>query len=113
MAWLLDAGPPEWRQLDALRRHPIALAHKAALYVQGAVEAARTGYRQATRELTHHLPPDAIHAVLDAYRIEGPRLIALAQSIEVVEQALRGHPFTPTLRGGGRTGAGPPPPSAA
>jgi hypothetical protein len=36
--------------------------------------------------------------VLDTYREEGPRLVRLARSIAVVEQALRGDMFTATMR---------------
>jgi hypothetical protein len=36
--------------------------------------------------------------VLDVYREEGPRLVRLSRSIEVVERALRGDIFTATMR---------------
>ncbi|MFD1939184.1 MULTISPECIES: hypothetical protein [Nonomuraea] len=98
VAWLLDAVPPDYRAYDVLRRHPIALARMAHHHVRSAIEAARAGYRGAALELKSHLPPHAVEAVLDVYRQEGPRLVRLARSIEVVERALRGDGFTATLR---------------
>lgn len=104
-SWLLDALPPDYRQHEVLRRHPIALAAMASHHVNAAIEAARAGYRRAAVDLKDHLPPHAIEAVLDVYRHEGPRLVRLARSIEVVTRALRGEVFTATLRGQGRPGA--------
>jgi hypothetical protein len=98
VAWLLDAVPPDYRAYEVLRRHPIALARMAGHHVNAAIEAARTGYRRAAVDLKGHLPPHAIEAVLDTYREEGPRLVRLARSIAVVEQALRGDMFTATMR---------------
>ncbi|MDF2706634.1 MAG: hypothetical protein K0R62_2286 [Nonomuraea muscovyensis] len=98
VAWLLDAVPPDYRAYEVLRRHPIALARMARHHVHSAVEAARAGYRGAAVELKGHLPPHAIEAVLDVYRQEGPRLVRLSRSIEVVERALRGDMFTATMR---------------
>jgi len=98
VAWLLDAVPPDYRAYEVLRRHPVALARMARQHVASAVEAARAGYRGAAVDLKGHLPPHAIEAVLDAYRQEGPRLVRLGRSIEVVEKALRGDMFTSTMR---------------
>lgn len=98
VAWLLDAVPADYRAYEVLRRHPIALARMATHHVKSAIEAARAGYRGAAVELKGHLPPHAIEAVLDTYREEGPRLVRLARSIDVVERALRGEGFTATLR---------------
>ncbi|NRQ36483.1 hypothetical protein HII36_32315 [Nonomuraea sp. NN258] len=101
-AWLLDALPADYRQYEVLRRHPVALVSMASAHVEAAVQAARAGYRKAAVDLKAHLPPHAIEAVLDVYRHEGPRLVRLSRSIEVVGQALRGEIFTATLRGHGR-----------
>jgi hypothetical protein len=97
VSWLLDAVPPDYRAYGVLRRHPLALARMARHNVQASVEAARTGYRGAAVELKEHLPPHAIEAVLDAYRQEGPRLVRLAEAIELVERALKGEHFVPRL----------------
>jgi hypothetical protein len=97
VAWLLDAVPPDYRAYGVLRRHPLALARMARHHVLSAVEAARAGYRSAAVDLKDRLPPHAIQAVLDAYRREGPRLVRLGQSIDLVEHALRGEPFTAPL----------------
>ncbi|MFI7642260.1 hypothetical protein [Nonomuraea sp. NPDC049400] len=102
VVWLLDAGPAEYRAYQVLRRHPLALARMVAAHVNAAIEAARAGYRHAAHELKGQVPAADVEAVRDAYRREGPRLIELARSIAVVQQALRGEAFVPTLRGGGR-----------
>ncbi|MFC6086115.1 hypothetical protein [Sphaerisporangium aureirubrum] len=97
VAWLLDAVPPDYRAYGVLRRHPLALARMARHHVNAMVEAARTGYRGAAVDLKDHLPPHAIEAVLATYRREGPRLVELAEAVELVERALRGEPFTPRM----------------
>ncbi|WP_327089102.1 hypothetical protein OIE66_00320 [Nonomuraea sp. NBC_01738] len=101
VAWLLDAVPPDYRAYEVLRRHPIALARMAAHQVKASIEAARAGYRGAAVDLKNHLPPHAVEAVLDAYRQEGPRLVRLSRSIDVVERALRGEMFTKQFTSGG------------
>ena len=100
VAWLLDAVPPDYRAYEVLRRHPVALARMALHHVNSAVEAARAGYRSAAVDLKGRLPPHTVEAVLDVYRQEGPRLVRLARSIEVVDRALRGEGFTAMLRDG-------------
>ncbi len=97
MAWLLDAVPPDYRAYGVLRRHPLALARMARHHVNASVEAARAGYRGAAVDLKEHLPPHAIEAVLAAYRREGPRLVKLATSVELVERALQGEHFIPRM----------------
>jgi len=60
------------------------------------------------------MPPHAIDTVLAAYRKEGARLAATARAVGLVERALRGEAFTPTMASqpaaprptGGRRGAG-------
>ncbi|MGW4641063.1 hypothetical protein ACWEN6_21230 [Sphaerisporangium sp. NPDC004334] len=103
VAWLLDAVPPDYRAYGVLRRHPVALARMASYHVNATVEAARTGYRRAAVELKEYLPPHAVEAVLEAYRREGPRLVRLAASIELVEHALRGEPFVARMDTSGQT----------
>ncbi|WP_245674924.1 hypothetical protein [Herbidospora cretacea] len=91
--WLLDAVPPDYRAYGVLRRHPLALARMAGHTVRAQVEGARAGYRDAAVDLKEHLPPHVVEAVLEVYRREGPRLVALAASIALVERALRGEEF--------------------
>ncbi|MFI0350516.1 hypothetical protein [Actinomadura sp. 9N407] len=107
MAWLLELVPPEYRRYGVLRRYPIALARMARHHVNASVEAARDGFRTARVDLADMVPPHGIEAVLDTYRREGARLVALLQGIELVETALRGliqpddpdyrRPFKPKL----------------
>lgn len=93
-AWLLELVPPEYRRYGVLRRYPAALARMAKHHVAASVEAARQGFRSARTELRDIVPPHGIDVVLDVYRREGSRLVRLAQSVELVELAMRG-PRTP------------------
>jgi hypothetical protein len=107
MTWLLELVPPEYRRYGVLRRYPIALARTARHHVKASVDAARDGFRTARVELGDLVPPHGIEAVLDTYRREGARLVALLQAIELVETALRAQerpddpeyrrPFTPRI----------------
>ncbi|MGK5554503.1 hypothetical protein ACSNOI_23095 [Actinomadura kijaniata] len=90
LAWLLELVPPEYRRYGVLRRYPVALARMAGHHVDAAVAAAREGFRSARVELGGLVPPHGIDAVLETYRTEGARLVALRQAIELVETALRG-----------------------
>src|SRR6202453_2620180 len=97
IGWLLDVVPPDYRLHGVLRRYPVALAAMARYHAKACVEGAREGYRTARTELGGSLPPHAIDTVLTAYRKEGERLAATARAVELVERALRGETFTPTL----------------
>src|SRR5436190_8126235 len=97
VGWLLDVVPPDYRLHGVLRRYPVALATMARYHSKACVEGARQGYRTARTELTGALPPHAIDTVLAAYRKEGARLAATAHAVDLVERALRGEVFTPTI----------------
>jgi len=98
VTWLLDVVPPDYRLHGVLRRHPVALACMARYHAKACVEGARQGYRTARTELAGALPPHAIDTVLAAYRKEGARLAATARAVGLVERALRGEVFTPTMQ---------------
>jgi hypothetical protein len=97
VGWLLDVVPPDYRLHGVLRLYPVALATMARYHSRACVEAAREGYRTARTELAGALPPQAIDTVLAAYRKEGARLAATARAVGLVERALRGEVFTPTM----------------
>ena len=97
IGWLLDVVPPDYRLHGVLRRYPVALAAMARYHSKACVEGARQGYRTARTELAGVLPPHAIDTVLAAYRKEGARLAATAQAVDLIERALRGEVFTPTM----------------
>ncbi|MEU6038251.1 hypothetical protein ABZ801_22850 [Actinomadura sp. NPDC047616] len=107
MTWLLELVPPEYRRYGVLRRYPVALARMARHHVSASVDAAREGFRTARVELGDLVPPHGVEAVLDTYRKEGARMVALLQAIELVETALRARerpgdpeyrrPFTPKI----------------
>ncbi len=106
LGWLLELVPPEYRRYGVLRRYPIALARMARQHVSASVEAAREGSHRPRRPRRRR-PPHGVDSVLDAYRREGARLVAVLRAVELVETALRGlaepddpahrRPFTPKL----------------
>ncbi|RAY10922.1 hypothetical protein DPM19_32815 [Actinomadura craniellae] len=89
MTWLLETVPPEYRRHGVLRRYPVALARMARHHAEANVEAARAGFRGARTELAGIVPPHGVEAMLDVYRQEGARLVALVTAVELVEAALR------------------------
>ena len=95
--WLLDVVPPDYRQHEVLRRHPIALATIAQHHVTACVQGAREGYRTARTELGRALPPHSLDAVLAAYSAEGRRLVNTARAVDLLARALRGEVFRPQL----------------
>ena len=97
VGWLLDVVPPDYRLHGVLRRHPVALAAMARHHTAACVEGARQGYRTARTELAEALPPHAVDAVLATYRAEGRRLAATARAVILVERAMRGEAFVPSL----------------
>jgi hypothetical protein len=97
VAWLLDQCPPDYRQYDVLRAHPVVLARFAQQHLDAAVEAARQGIRTARADLRDLVAPEAIEAVLGAYDREGRRLVAASRAVGLVAAALRGERWVPRL----------------
>ena len=97
VVWLFDIVPPDYRQYEVLRRHPIALAAMAKHHVTACVQGAREGYRTARTELGRVLPPHSLDAVLAAYSAEGRRLVDTARAVDLVVRSLRGEVFRPQL----------------
>lgn len=95
-AWLLDLLP-EYREHPQVHRYPVVLASIAHHILRGALEGARDGYRTVRTELGARVPPHAVDATLEAYRAEGRRLAAVVDAIDLVQRALRGETFRPTL----------------
>jgi hypothetical protein len=85
-----------YRQYVMVSRHPVILASIARHLVHGTVEGAHQGYRVRS-ELGEHAPPHAVDAALKAYHAEGRRLAAIERAVDLVEQALRGGTFKPSL----------------
>jgi hypothetical protein len=97
VAWLLDLVPAEYRGYGVLRRYPLALATMARRHVDACVEAARQGFRTARTDLGGVVPLHGIESILETYRREGTRLVAVSTAAELVEAALRG-PSSPEFR---------------
>ena len=92
-AWLFDLCPPDYRAHEVLRRHPVVLARVAHHHVQGAISAARTGLSTARQDLSDVAEVPTVEAAVAMYEREDARLMALARSLALVEQALRGKRF--------------------
>jgi hypothetical protein len=91
--WLLDLCPPDYRAYEVLRRHPVVLARVAHHHVQAGIAAARTGLSTARQDLSDVADIPTVEAAVSMYEREGARLMAVARSLALVEQALRGKRF--------------------
>lgn len=96
-AWMFDLCPPDYRAHEVLRRHPVVLARMAHHHVQAGIAAARTGLSTARQDLSDVVDVGTVEAAVAAYEREGARLMALARSLDLVEQALRGTRFVRRL----------------
>lgn len=97
VGWLLELCPPEYRQHDVWRRHPVILARLAALHAEAALEAARAGFAGARRDLAGRVPPEAVEETLQALSREGAVLAARVREVGLVEEALQGRRWRPRL----------------
>jgi hypothetical protein len=97
VAWLLELCPPEYRQHEVLRRHPVILARLGMLHAQASVDAARKAYAGARRDLAGLVPPQAVEETLEALSREGAVLAARARETGLVEEALHGRRWRPKL----------------
>lgn len=96
-AWLLDQLPADFRDYPVIRRHPAALASMARYHVRACLEGARASYRSAREELGAAVPPHAVDGMMKALKVEGFRMAETLRGVELVERALHGERFTPTL----------------
>lgn len=96
-SWLFDHCPPDFRGHDVLRRHPPLLARLAVEQLAAAVDACRQGYRTARADLREQLPTEVLDALIAAYEKEGRRLAAAHRAALLLQRAIAGERFTPTL----------------
>ena len=97
VGWLLEICPPQYRGHDVFRRHPVIIARLAALHAEASLQAARTGYAGARRDLAGRVPPEAVEEALVALSKEGAHLAALVREVGLVEEALQGRRWRPKL----------------
>jgi len=97
VGWLLDLCPPDYRGHEVLRRYPVVLARLAALHADASLQAARSAYAGARRDLAGRMPPEAIEETMVALSKEGSRLAAQVREVALVEEALQGRRWRPKL----------------
>lgn len=97
VAWLLDAGPAEYRLDALLRAHPRVLARFVVERLAADVEAARRAWVPADRWVARGLPAEAHEPVLAMLAREGPVLRARLHAAELVRDALAGLRWVPRL----------------
>lgn len=97
VGWLLDLCPADYRRHEVWRRHPVILARLAALHADASLEAARTAYAGARRDLAGRVPPEAVEETLVALSREGAVLAERAREVALVEEALHGRRWRPKL----------------
>jgi len=95
--WLLDQCPPEYRQYDGLRRHPVVLARFAALHVEASIQAAQRGISEARVSLRDVLPTEALDGAIGMWEREGARLLRVRRAVDLVEESFRGRRFRARL----------------
>jgi hypothetical protein len=98
VSWLLDVVPPDYRQYEVLRRHPIALATLAKYHTAACTHGARQGYRRTRTELGGVLPQHTLDEVLAVYGSEGRRLVEAERAVDLLLRAMHGEVFAPQLR---------------
>jgi hypothetical protein len=97
VGWLLDLCPPGYRQHEVFRRHPVVLARLAALHAEASLQAARSAYAGARRDLAGRVPPEAVEETLAALSREGALLAAQVREVGLVEEALHGRRWRPRM----------------
>jgi len=95
--WLYELCPVEYRGYPLLARHPQLLARLARQQVEASVQAARRGYATARVDLKDVVEPQVVEELLSVYATEGPRLVALGRSVQLVADALDGVRWRPRL----------------
>ena len=97
VGWMLDLCPRDYRSHEVFQRYPVVLARVAALHADASLQAARSAYAGARRDLACRVPPEAVAETLVALSKEGSRLAAQVREITLVEEALQGRRWRPKL----------------
>lgn len=96
-AWLFDLCPPDYRQHEVLRRHPLVLARLATRHVEASLQGARTAFSHLRVDLRDVVGREVLDEALSALEQEGARLLAVSREVALVEHALRGGTFRARL----------------
>jgi predicted transcriptional regulator len=96
-AFLLDCCPPEFRLYPVLRRHPVVLARFAVRSVEAQAKAVEAGLAEARTDLGRFVPLEVVEQAIDAWQRQGALLLRTRRAVDLVERALRGEDFVPTM----------------
>jgi hypothetical protein len=97
MAFLFDCCPADFRGHAVLRRHPLVLARFAAHFVAGQCRSSQEGLAEIRTSLQRVVAPDVVEAAAQVWLEQVARLARTRRAVTLVEEALRGHVFTPRL----------------
>jgi hypothetical protein len=97
VAFLLDCCPADFRGYAVLRRHPLVLARFAAHFVAGQCRSSQEGLAEIRTSLQRLVSPDVVEAAAQVWLEQAARLARTRRAVTLVEEALRGHVFTPRL----------------
>jgi hypothetical protein len=97
VAFLLDCCPADFRGYAVLRRHPLVLARFAAHFVAGQCRSSQEGLAEIRTSLQRLVTPDVVEAAAQVWLEQAARLARTRRAVTLVEEALRGHVFTPRL----------------
>lgn len=95
--FLLDCCPADYRRYRLLRRHPVVLARFAAAFVEAQERASREGLAGVRMSLAGLVEPDVIGDAVDVWSQQQAFLVRLRREVGMVEEALRGRRFVPTM----------------
>lgn len=95
--FLLDCCPADYRRYRLLRRHPVVLARFAAVFVEAQERASREGLAGVRMSLADLVAPEVIAGAVEVWSQQQAFLARLRREVTMVEEALRGRRFVPTM----------------
>lgn len=95
--FLLDCCPADYRRYRLLRRHPVVLARFTAVFVEAHERASRDRLAEVRVDLTGHVEPEVIAGAVEVWSQQLAQLARMRREVGMVEDALRGRRFVPTM----------------
>ena len=95
--FLLDCCPADYRRYQLLRRHPVVLARFASVFVDAQERASREGLADVRVALAGHVEPEVVSGAVEVWSQQQAQLARMRREVGMVEDALRGRRFVPTM----------------